>query len=221
VKRIDNPYDLVEPKTKIQWHSYWVFEDKEFISDVSNYQKHLKKLYELRKNVHGFNNDEWRIKHMDYMLDEKKRICAKYEIEGGDFLLYKSRNDKHPLHESYGLFSTFTDIRKSEVDGGIEVRFKPDISKSEYLEAWKDIKAFADFEPSYHKVRSKISKRKEEIDYQLIYAISRARYKGMSYPAIHKLYTLGKLQNYKTRAGKRFKTSKELNDYYLRNSAVK
>lgn len=218
VTRIDNPYDLISPKSNYQWHCYWVFEDIDFRKELTQYNKYIER---LKNSENAIDSNEYREKLSNHLTNEKRRICDKYKINSADFLLYATKNNAYPLSSAFGFFTNIIDIKKSMLDSTVEVRFKPNISKTEYVEAWKEIREFIDSEPSYKKIKLIKTRRKEEVDYQLIYAVFKAKSNGMKYPAIFKLYNTGKLPNYKTKPQSRFKNPKELNDYYLRNSTFK
>lgn len=218
---MDNPYSNLVYKNRHQWHAFWVFQDQEFQCEVTTYLEKLLNINALRANSNNPNSLVWRKKQANYMIKEKRKICDKYVLSDEDFALYVTRHDKYPKHKMEGAFSRLVDIKISHIDGNIAVRFKPSISKIEYTEAWGEIKGFIEYELGKKLPHTKPTKRKQEVDYRLIYAIFRQRAKGKSYPAIHSLYLKGELPNYPKGKRNRLKTPKELNDYYLRNSAFK
>jgi hypothetical protein len=126
MQRIDNPYKALAPKSKYQWHCYWVFEDREFQKDVDNYINNLEELKVLRSNAKKNDSEKLRLKHGDYLLSERNKICNKYRINSHDFLLFKTRDDKHPLHKMNSVFPTLVDIQVSIIDGNLEIRIKPE-----------------------------------------------------------------------------------------------
>jgi len=207
-KKYPNPYKLVSLKTKRQNFVYWVFEDPDFQQDVTKLDSWFKKIQAVAKPE----SPNWRSEVAEGLIERKKQICKKYSIHDDELSLYY-----YSLHEWYGFNSGIMSIKVSEVDeASVSVTMLSNITRSEYIDAWKDIQQFIKDEYPKRGSATTKTKRKQEADYQLIYAINKALRSGIKYSAIYKLYEDGNLPCYTEVLTQRFQTPKELNDYYLR-----
>jgi hypothetical protein len=157
---------------------------------------HVYHVYNDPEFINDFNK-------LDIEKDDTKDIRKKYAITGYDLFFFDIRNilylEKN-VESKGGL--TFDPRIKKYV-----LTFDATITKSEFLECWKE---FADFRDDF--IGKPNSKRKPPVNDTLIYAIFKAR-KKLTFAEIFELYSVGRLPLYKG-SSDQFKSEDSLERYY-------
>ncbi len=209
-RRDANPYKVIKLKTKRQNYVYWVFEDPDFKKDViilrEWFDKTPKKLnhddVEARKDV------------MNSLSERKALICKKYGLSEYELSIYY-----HSLQKWHLFNSKLLDIRISEIDDySVSIRLLPDITYDEYVDIWGEVRDYIKDEYPKRELSVNKTKRKQEVDYQLVYAVDKAKRNNIT--DIFNHYKAGKLPCYEGRDVSRFDIEKELNDYYQLNKVT-
>ena len=205
ISKIHNPFAHIKYKNNDEWYLFWLCEDPEFINDVKD----------MIHMAWEFNGQQ--IKSLEYRnwSEDKERkwnkqvnqITKKYHISEEELFIIYSGFDT-------SLSSPFTSIQLLE-NGELRVYIPSGISERQYRDAWKLIKSMLP------KTKTQMRRPKSPKDTQLVYAISRARFKGLTFTTIHDSYLRGDLYAYDGGADDIYDTPDELIRYYNRNKPTR
>ena len=202
---------LRNPETTQDMHVLNAYKDPEFLEDIKSSFPELVALIDIKSTYElpdGTNDPQTKMR-MFYKiekLDDKQfyELALKYVIHINDIKIFLM--GRHHTGKVYGSRRTY--VLEPPHKGDWVANIPADITKEEFMKMWEDI--------SRNKrllFQNKIPKRKRVKHDELLYAIFKARQKGMSYSKIHEDYQLDKLPYY-TGPSNLFIDEEKFEEYY-------
>jgi hypothetical protein len=188
-----------KPKTRLQWHYYWVLHDPEFRREAYNVSDYERSKYWKTQGIN--------IRGAEQIAEDEKlvvKLLEKYAVPREIFDRSLAGDLKRSSFEP--VVSTVVD----EANNVIEVRFRADITKNDYIEGWDDVYSHL----KLHGLKNTKSRSRSPDETQLIYAIFKARLLGMTYRKIFELYKSASLPYYESEATGYFLTQEDMERYY-------
>lgn len=211
-----NPYTSKEHKTTSEWHTFWVFEDKEFISEVSNlvkWQDEAIAKYGVGK-ANYYKSDE----HTEFKK-RSKDLANKFALKRDDVsrFIMENRSYEYSMYKPFNSFSTPI-FSISGDDKEFEVTFPGNITYEDYISSWKQIVEFRANHKGFESIKP--GRRRAPDNTQLIYAIFKARIRGLKFREIFKLYENGILPYYEGKSNIQYKDEDSLESYYQKYKPI-
>lgn len=207
------------------WHRYYALDDPEFVQSAKAIRAAITNKYGEKaqlgtgsisildpKSGEAETKATFGITYPNYKAKElgDEDICAAILDLSHDFSL--------ELHDVAffinGFYVKYEPTGNSRVSVGMDkesvfVRISPRASKDDFINSWPDIEVFQSLLWDDHKP----TKNKLPLETDLIYAVFRARRKGMPFSKIFRLYQDGKLPKYEHSTGQ-FNSADSLARYY-------
>jgi hypothetical protein len=178
-------------KTTKHWHLYYVYSDPDFISRINK----------LKNPPSGSDriDSDWRVPY--------QKLAEEFSINYIDVYRFKMHG-MNALLIGVGIIGSGIVMRHKDIDA-IQVTLKKDITQKEYYALWGKIK---EVQTKVLKVRP--TKRKAPDEHQLIYAVYRARKRGLTFRKIFSEYQNGNLDLYFNMPTQKFSSEDDLEKYY-------
>lgn len=199
-------------KTAEDWHIYFVYTDNEFIEEVEKINKKHRKWAEDSGEKHPSGIPKFPKSKKREANKDWKFICDKYAVSDSDITFFvqggfgggwdkktMAMNDVNAkVEENMGFVY--------EEDGRMIVELESYITYQRYHDLWKNVLEHK------KKLLTKPRRRAPESP-KLIYAVFKARKKGLSFPELFRLYSSGKLPYFRGSTNQ-FKDEESLERYY-------
>ena len=192
-----NPFDHIRHKTNDDWYLYWVYEDRDFQAELEAYNdfyssKANRELSEVEKNQ-GEAMRAAMLHNYDLTVDEFDYIQT-------------------GMHTQYPLDFPYSIVKRHK-NGDLVIRVPGNIKRVDYLEAWEDLEDFLRVSP-LKSGENKKTRRRAADDTRLLYAISKARKRGLTFAQIFAEYQDGSLPAYENGPRNQLASEDYLELYY-------
>ena len=117
-----------------------------------------------------------------------------------------------PTHKGPSTFPfIFLD---SEKEGYLTIGIPQNIKRADYIAAWEDLQDYLHPKTYPPTPKPKIKRLRAADDTQLIYAIHKARWRGLTFKQVFELYQAGMLDCYSDKVTNQFSSEDSLERYY-------
>jgi hypothetical protein len=191
--------DGFKPRTKLQWHYYWVMHDPEFRREAYSVSDYARKKYWKQHGITKIGSEQ---KAEDKKLVQE--LLDKYAVS--QEVLDRSLTGDLTGSQFDPVMSTVVD----QENKSILVRFRADITKRDYFEGWEEVYKHLKF----HGFKNNKTRSRAPDETQLVYAIFKGRRQGLTYKEIFTLYKAVSLPYYDSEATGYFLTQEDMERYY-------